>query len=165
MSLWGTSDSVYSTGNVTTITTAGVITGNGTTWTSGNGVVPGLVITMGTKGSGVIKSVDSATQITLASASGITAGSGLTQSYNINAAPKSTVVDTNYDGNEIFGVSEAEQLAAVDDGSQYKPAHAGWVGITTYNNHDGTLRVKTEVLVAGSSITNDADDDSLAPES
>jgi len=64
MSLWGTSDSVYSTGNVTTITTAGVITGNGTTWTTGNGVVPGLVITMGTKGSGVIKSVDSATQVT-----------------------------------------------------------------------------------------------------
>ena len=164
MSLWGTSDSVYSTGNVTTITTAGVITGNGTTWTTGNGVVPGLVITMGTKGSGVIKSVDSATQITLASASGITAGSGLTQSYNINAAPKSTVVDTNYDGNEIFGVSQAEQLAAVDDGSQYKPAHAGWVGISSYTDMHGNIRVKTETLVVGNFITGDANDDTILPD-
>lgn len=165
MSLWGTSDSIYSTGTVTTITTAGVITGNGTTWNSGNGVVPGAVITIGTYGSGVIKSVDSTTQLTLASASGITDGSGLTESYNINAAPKSTVFDTHYDGNEIFGVSEAEQLAAVDDGSQYKPAHAGWVGISSYTDTHGNLRVKTETLVAGNFITGDADDDTILPNS
>lgn len=165
MSLWGTSDSIYSTGTVTTITTAGVITGNGTTWNSGNGVVPGAVITIGTYGSGVIKSVDSTTQLTLVDASVITDGSGLTESYNINAAPKSTVTDSNWAGNEIFGVSEAEQLAAVDDGSQYKPAHAGWVGISSYTDTHGNLRVKTETLVAGNFITGDADDDTILPDS
>ena len=40
MSLWGNKDTVYSTGTITTITDAGVITGNGTTWNSGNNVVP-----------------------------------------------------------------------------------------------------------------------------
>jgi len=165
MSLWGTSDSIYSTGTVTTITDAGVITGNGTTWNSGNGVVPGVVITMGDYGSGVVKSVDSTTQLTLTSTAGITAGNTLTQAYNINAAPKSTVEDSNWEGNEIFGVSEAEQLAAVDDGSQYKPAHAGWVGITSYTDTHGNLRVKTETLVAGNFITGDADDDTILPDS
>ena len=32
MSLWGNKDTVYSTGNVTTITSGGVITGSGTTF-------------------------------------------------------------------------------------------------------------------------------------
>ena len=37
MSLWGNKDTVYSTGNVTTITTGGVITGSGSTLRFWNG--------------------------------------------------------------------------------------------------------------------------------
>ena len=168
MSLWGNKDTVYSTGNVTTIAITngdGVITASGSTWNEGNGVVPGLVITMGAKGSGVIKSVDSTTQLTLVGATGLTAEGSLTQSYNISEQPKSLVVDTNYDGNEIYGVDVAEQQETVDDASQYHPAHAGWVGITTYTDNHGNLRVKTEVLVAGSMITADASDDTILPDS
>ena len=40
-------------------------------------------------------------------------------------------------------------------------AHGGWVGIKTYNDNAGNLRVKSEVLVAGSSITADSTDDSF----
>ena len=144
MSLWGNKDTVYSTGNVTTIAITngdGVITASGSTWNEGNGVVPGLVITMGAKGSGVIKSVDSTTQLTLVGATGLTAEGSLTQSYNISEQPKSLVVDTNYDGNEIYGVDVAEQQETVDDASQYHPAHAGWVGITTYTDNHGNIRV------------------------
>ena len=68
MSLWSNKDTVYATGNITTIAITngdGVITGSGTEWTSDNDIVPGLVITLGSKGSGVIKSVDSTTQLTL----------------------------------------------------------------------------------------------------
>ena len=164
MSLWGNKDTVYSTGNVTTIAITngdGVITGNGTTWNSGNGVVPGLVITMGAKGSGVIKSVDSTTQLTLVGATGLTAEGSLTQSYNISEQPVSLVVDSNYDGNEIYGVDTTEQSvanAASGEARQYAPAHAGWVGITTYVDNHGNLRVKTETLVAGSTISGDAED-------
>ena len=45
MSLWGNKDTVYSTGNVTTIAITNgdglTVTGSGTTWNEGNGVVPG----------------------------------------------------------------------------------------------------------------------------
>lgn len=165
MSLWGNKDTVYSTGNVTTIAITngdGVITASGSTWNEANGVVPGLVITMGAKGSGVIKSVDSTTQLTLVGATGLTAEGSLTQSYNISEQPVSLVVDSNYDGNEIYGVDTTEQSvanAASGEARQYAPAHAGWVGITTYVDNHGNLRVKTETLVAGSTISGDAEDD------
>ena len=164
MSLWGNKDTVYSTGNVTTIAITngdGVITASGSTWNEANGVVPGLVITMGAKGSGVIKSVDSTTQLTLVGATGLTAEGSLTQSYNISEQPVSLVVDSNYDGNEIYGVDTTEQSvanAASGEARQYAPAHAGWVGITTYVDNHGNLRVKTETLVAGSTISGDAED-------
>ena len=34
MSLWGNKDTVYATGNVTTITAGGVVTGSGTTFSA-----------------------------------------------------------------------------------------------------------------------------------
>ena len=73
--------------------------------------------------------------------------------------------DTNYGAGEIFGVDTAEQAAARDDNSQYRPAHAGWVGITSYTDQHGNQRVKTEVLVASSSITGDSTDDTILPDS
>ena len=171
MSLWGNKDTVYSTGNVTTIAITngdGVITGSGTTFTDSGLVSAGQVITMGDKGSGVIKSVDSNTQLTLVGATGLTAEGSLTQSYNISEQPVSLVVDSNYDGNEIYGVDTTEQSvanAASGEARQYAPAHAGWVGITTYIDNHGSLRVKTETLVAGSTITGDAADDTKLPDS
>ncbi len=169
MSLWGNKDTVYATGTITTIAISadgdGVITGSGSTWNSGNGVVPGLVITLGSKGSGVIKSVDSTTQLTLVGDTGLTAESGLTETYNISEQPTYLPVDSNFDGNEIYGVDTTEQSVARTAGSQYKPAHAGWVGITTYVDMHGSLRVKSEVLVAGSTITSDSADDTILPDS
>ena len=174
MSLWGNKDTVYSTGNVTTIAITngdGVITGSGTTFTDSGLVSAGQVITMGAKGSGVIKSVDSNTQLTLVGATGLTAEGSLTQSYNISEQPVSLVVDSNYDGNEIYGVDETEAqtigsgTTATAEQKKYSPAHAGWVGITTYVDNHGTLRVKTETFVAGSTITSDADDDTKLPDS
>lgn len=34
----------------------------------------------------------------------------------------------------------------------YRPAHSGWVGVQTYTDNHGNLRVKTEVFVAMSGI-------------
>jgi hypothetical protein len=50
----------------------------------------------------------------------------------------------------------AETQASVN--TEYSLTHAGWVGIMTYMC-DGVMRVKTETLVAMSSIEADADDD------
>jgi len=42
--------------------------------------------------------------------------------------------------------------ASVAEGSQYQVDHAGWVGVTTYIDNHGNLRVKKETLVAMSGI-------------
>ena len=48
----------------------------------------------------------------------------------------------------------------------YAVTHSGWVGITSYIDMHGNLRVKNEVLVAGGILTtSDADDDSVFPDS
>ena len=159
MALWGNSDSIYSTGTITSV--SGVtVTGNGTTWTQGNGVVPGLVITFGTaNGSGVIKSVNSATSITLDSDADVQGTVASGTKYNISAQPVYLPVDSNYNGSEIFGVDETEQEnanAASGFAREIAPPHAGWVGVSTYTDMHGSLRVKTETFVASSSITSDS---------
>ena len=51
--------------------------------------------------------------------------------YEITQKPISTIGDSNYSATEIFGV-DTEQSVATAAGSQYAPAHSGWVGITSY---------------------------------
>ena len=64
----------------------------------------------------------------------------------------------------VFREGPLTSSTATAEQKKYNPAHAGWVGIQTYTDGHGNLRVKTEVLVAGSSITGDAADDALLPE-
>ena len=147
MSLWGTQDTIYSTGTITDISVAGIVTGTGMTWNEGNGVVPGLVITLGdTNGSGVIKSVDSTTQITLVDTVGFTTVTGGSLTYNISEQPVYLPTDSNWEGNEVYGVDNTE--VGVADNTIYEVAHAGWVGITTYVDMHGNTRTKSEVFVA-----------------
>ena len=171
MPLWGTKDTVYSTGKVN-VSAAGVVTkqSGSIAWTAGNGVKVGQVVTIATDGAGpgqgVIQSIDSATQLTLCNLDNISASSTFSDvDYEIRETPVYEVGTGRFAINEVYGVDEAEIEETRDDNSQYHPAHAGWVGITTYNNADGTLRVKTEVLVAGSSITDDSADDTVLPDS
>jgi len=165
MSLWGNKDTVYATGNITTITAEGVVTGSGTTFSTSGLVAAGQVITMGAYGAGVIKSIDSDTQLTLDSPAGLAgvSTSGITQAFNISESPKYLVKDQNWAGNEVYGADVAETAAA--RGGIYEVAHAGWVGITTYVDQHGNTRTKTEVFVAGSTITSDAADDSVLADS
>ena len=177
MALWGTKDVVYGQNTDGSVAISGVtVTGTGTTFNTANLIKAGDIITVGTAGScgeGIVASVDSATQITLVNADNIVdTGHTITgESYEIRQKPISTLGDSNYGVNEIFGVDVTEQTVASDAGSQYAPAHAGWVGITSYTqttNGVSVQRVKTEVLVAGSSITsgaNDASDDTILPDS
>ena len=171
MPLWGTKDTVYSTGKVN-VSAAGVVTkqSGSIAWTAGNGVKVGQVVTIATDGAGpgqgVIQSIDSATQLTLCNLDNISASSTFSDvDYEIRETPVYEVGTGRFAINEVYGVDEAEIEETRDDNSQYHPAHAGWVGITTYNNADGTLRVKTEVLVAGNSITDDSADDTVLPDS
>ena len=169
MALWGTKDTVYSTGNVNVNVTTGVVTkqSGSIAWTAGNGVKVGQVITVDGTSEGVIKSIDSATQLTITKEY-LPASNISDKGYEIREKPVSTIGDTNYGAGEIFGVDVTEQQvvnAKTGDLRKYAPPHAGWVGITTYVDGNGNFRVKTEVLVAGSSISGDSTDDAKLADS
>ena len=60
----------------------------------------------------------------------------------------------------VYGVDETELGNAAN--TQYAVAHGGWVGITTYNDMHGNLRVKSETLVAiGITGLDQANDDTI----
>ena len=171
MALWGTKDTVYSTGKVN-CTTAGVLTkqSGGIAFTSGNGVKVGQVVTLATDGAGVgegvIKEITSATALQLTNLN--LPGAFTNVDYEIREKPVYTVQDSHHDASKIYGVDTTEMSvanAASGNARKYAPPHAGWVGITTYNDNAGNLRVKHEVLVAGSTITTDSGDDALLPDS
>ena len=168
MALWGTKDTVYSTGNINVNVTTGVVTkqSGSIAWTSGNGVKVGQVLTV--EGSeGVIESIDSATQVTIGTEY-LPSSNISNKTYEIREKPKSTLHDSNWGAGEIYGVDTTEITvanAASGNARKYAPPHAGWVGITTYNDNAGNLRVKHEVLVAGSTISADSGDDTLLPDS
>ena len=169
MALWGTKDTVYSTGNVNVNVTTGVVSkqSGSIAWTAGNGVKVGQVITVDGTSEGVIKSIDSATQLTITKEY-LPASNISNKGYEIREKPVSTLGDTNYGAGEIFGVDVTEQQvvnAKTGDLRKYAPPHAGWVGITTYVDGNGNFRVKTEVLVAGSSISGDSTDDAKLADS
>ena len=168
MALWGTKDTVYSTGNINVNVTTGVVTkqSGSIAWTSGNGLKVGQVLTV--EGSeGVIESIDSATQLTIGTEY-LPAANISNKTYEIREKPISSLFDSNWGAGEIYGVDKTEMSvanAATGNARKYAPPHAGWVGITTYNDNAGNLRVKHEVLVAGSTISADSGDDALLPDS
>ena len=169
MSLWGTKDTVYSTGNVNVNVTTGVVTkqSGAIAWTSGNGVKVGQVITVDGSAEGIIESIDSAVQLTIGTEY-LPSANISNKTYEIREIPKSTLHDTNYAVGEIFGVDTTEigvANAASGNARKFAPPHSGWVGITSYTDMHGNLRVKTEVLVANSTISGDSEDDTILPDS
>jgi len=174
MTLWGNKDTVYSTGKVN-CSSAGVVTKqSGSIDFTSNNVAVGQVLTLATDGNGagqgIILSIDSATQITLTKLDNISATSTFSDvDYEIRETPVYEVNNpTQFGINQVFGVDEAEVQtanAASGEARKYAPPHAGWVGITTYTDTHGNLRVKSEVLVASSTITGDSDDDTILPDS
>ena len=169
MALCVVSDSLFSTGTISVNLTTKVCTISTGTLPAAS-TIEGTVVTITGKGSAVIKERTGNTTFTIHNTTGLdgTAISGV--AYNISEQPIYLNEDSNYAGTEIYGVDEAEQQftnsgsSATAEQKKYNPAHAGWVGIQTYTDGHGNLRVKTEVLVAGSSITSDAADDALLPE-
>ena len=129
MSLWGKSDSLFSTGNISVNLSTKVATVSSGTLPAA-ATLEGAVVTITGKGSAVIKERLSNTTFSVVNTTGLdgTAISGV--AYNISEQPVYLNEDSNYDGEEIFGVDTAEQAAA-NAGSgfarQLAPAHAGWV--------------------------------------
>tara|TARA_R100000406_G_scaffold9755_2_gene6431 strand:- start:475 stop:768 length:294 start_codon:yes stop_codon:yes gene_type:complete len=69
---------------------------------------------------------------------------------------------------DIFGVDATElgvANGASGDARKYAPTHEGWVGITTYMDMHGNLRVKSETIVALNIASGDQSDDTIFPDS
>ena len=164
MTLWGNKDSVYSTGNVNVNVTTGVVTkqSGSIAWTSGNGVKVGQIMTIDGTSEGVITGITSATQLTIGTQF-LPSSNISNKGYVISEKPKSTLLDSNYSAGDIFGVDEGE--VGVAKTTAYSVTHGGWVGITSYTDQHGNLRVKTETLVALNITSADQSDDTIFADS
>ena len=107
-------------------------------------------------GDAVIVAVASSESITIASTVGLSQV-GFTTSARFSTCTKSPILDTVY---QEKGVTDRDSvvygISTAISGSYHVP-HQGWVGVTTYVDMHGTLRVKSEVLVAMSGITTTKD--------
>lgn len=182
MALWGNTDLVYNTGTIDVNLATKTITGTvGVVTFTNSGIGTGDVVTVGsgaTYGYAIVTGFTSTT-ISIADTanfvSGLTTVSGAT--YSISQEPIYVVKDSIYRAPElkttgfstspvftgVFGVDDIE--VGVAGTTPYAVTHGGWVGVTTYIDMHGNLRVKSETLVAiGINTTSDAADDSLFPD-
>ena len=184
MALWGNKDLVYSDGTVAVNLTSKEITGTvGVVTFTTAGISTGDVVTVGTGATYGYAIVSGFTSTTISIADTANFVSGLTTvpagtTYFVSQEPIYTLGDSTYDAPEskttgfstspvftgVFGIDEIE--AGIAATTAYAVAHSGWVGITSYIDMHGRLRVKSEVLVAGGILTtSDAPDDGPFPDS
>lgn len=178
MALWGTADNIISTGTVTVDYGNKTITGSGTTFTNAS---VGSVISIGvgnTFGEAVISEITSNTLISIATTQYLSGAAISGVAYTMSQKPVYVLEDSNYSvlgtgntTNAVYGVDTYETSSAVT--SKYAVTHAGWVGVHTYIDCHGELRVKSETLVAFSGISTgtaaagsygDALDDAVFPD-
>ena len=172
MSLWGNNDNVTtaSSGIITASGFNGAVVGSATTFTNYS---VGQTLTLGigmTAGFGVIESITSNTAMTLhdhslpgSLAEEVNVFTGSTDSFIVGERPVSltndpTIAPTSSGKqrgytSKVYGVNKAIQEHRQNNDSQYTPTHAGWVGVTTYIDTHGNLRVKSETYVAMSGIS------------
>ena len=168
MALWGNKDNL-NIGGIGTVYVSDwdalTVTGSGTTFTN---FAAGNVIRFGDfkgtyYGDAVIKSITSNTVLTIASTEGLDPNLGVfatgygATTFVVSQLPKSSTSDSSYKEPEdgytkaVYAVN-ATNIDATS-GTGIAADSAGWVGVTTYLQSDGTLRTKSEVLVAMSGIS------------
>lgn len=161
MALWGNNDAVGAAGTVTLNYATGVVTGAGTSFGIAGGCAEGDVIRFGSRGGtgiyhgdAVIVSIASSTSLTIGSTVGLSGVAIAGTTFSVSQLPKYSVLDSHYSelNNDydsiVYGTANADGVATA-----YHLTHEGWVGVTTYLDSAGTLRVKKETLVAMSGIT------------
>ena len=163
MALWGNNDAVGAGGTVSLNYSTGVVIGSGTTFGQVGAAATGDVIRFGNRagtyyGDAVIVGIASTTQLTIGSTAGLSGVAIAGTTFTVSQLPKYTILDSKYSeasyGTEdsfVYGVAEGGMTAAT--GTSYALTHEGWVGVTTYVDASGSLRVKSETLVAMSGIT------------
>jgi len=153
MSLWGMKDSKTVAGTCA-VTTAGAVTGAGGADLSTYNV--GDFLRVGANDY-VFTAIASGTAATVRSATGSTTiPASSAAAFEVSEKPLSTVYSENIDAALIYGADETEVGIA---GEGKRIAHAGWVKRTA-GSGGRSGRIHYETLVAASSISGDAADDS-----
>ena len=179
MALWGNNNNIDNVGLITGFSyDTKVIFGAGTSFGETGSAQVGDVISVGVRsdagtyyGNVVIVSIagtlecaiaktEALVSETIADLSAVTSAAGT--SFNVSQMPKFALDDlqgdryrnpgSDYDSDcYVYGIS----TSAINGGlsASYGVDHEGWVGVQTYMDTDGNLRVKKEVLVAMSGIT------------
>ena len=160
MALWGNKDNITSAGIATVNYSTGVVTGSGTAFGNAGSVQVGDVIRFTKSGTyfgdAVIKEIASTTSLTIGSTAGLSGAAIAGSDFTISQLPKYTILDSTYSETRtdadvrVYGV-DADAVGRTED-TVYE-AGAGWVGVSTYVDMHGTLRVKKETLVAMSGIS------------
>ena len=172
MALWGNNDNINSTGLVWLNYATGVVTATGSSFgsTGGGGhIQEGDVIRFGTRnidgengvffGDAVVKSIQSTTQLTIASTAGLSGAAIAGTDFYASQLPKYTIGDPHYRtaggsyDSFVYGLSTSQYNPTTNVNKAYTTSGEGWVGVTTYIDTGGNLRVKSETLVAMSGIT------------
>lgn len=155
MALFGNKDTKSITGTVAVTNGSATLTGTGTSFTtqlaSGNTVVIANVEYR-------VVAITSNTVATLHKVYAGSTASGLTITANEQPAYLEDA-----DLAKVYGVDVTE--AQVTSNKAKGLDTPGWVRYTTYTDAQSTTRHKSEVLVASSSITGDAADDSVLADS
>ena len=162
MALWGNKDNL-NIGGIGTVYVSdwdtNTVTGSGTTFTN---FAAGDVIRFGDfkgtyYGDAVIKSITSNTVLTIASTEGLDPNLGVfatgygATTFVVSQLPVYTTSDSTFkEPNSDY--TKAVYAVDATSGTGIAADSAGWVGVTTYTQDDGTLRCKSEVLVAMSGI-------------
>ena len=165
MALWGNNDNVGSAGTVSLNYATATVTGTGTSFGIDGGCSEGDVIRFGTRGSGstyygdaVIVSIANSESLTIGSTMGLSGAAIAGAQFTVSQLPKSSVLNSVYSeasygtaDSVVYGVESGPGLLGAN--TQYNVDAEGWVGVTTYLDNEGNLRVKKETLVAMSGIT------------
>jgi hypothetical protein len=162
MALWGNNDAKFAGGTVSLNYNTLVVTGAGTSFGAVGAAATGNVIRFGSRtgtyyGEAVIVSIASTNSLTIGSTAALNGVGIASTSFQITEAPVYTVLDSAYNkaqtsaDDRVYGVAAAGAASAAT--TKYEVTHVGWVGVTTYNDQHGNLRVKKETLVAMSGIT------------
>ena len=167
MALWGNKDNL-NIGGIGTVYVSNwdtlTVTGSGTTFTN---FAAGNVIRFGDfkgtyYGDAVIKSITSNTVLTIASTEGLDPNLGVfatgygATTFVVSQLPVYTTSDSSFKepNSDYTKAVYAVNADNIDATGLLSPGPgAGWVGVQTYTQADGTLRVKSEVLVAASGIS------------
>ena len=164
MALWGNLDNKGAGGKVSLNYNNLTVTGTATTFGQVGAAATGDVIRFGVKGNGgvyfgeaVILGITSATVLTIDSTAALTGTAIASTSFQISQLPKYLIKDKRYQhktadyDSYVYGVAEGGADAAQT--TSYALTHEGWVGIMTYIDSSGNLRVKNETLVAMSGVS------------